>query len=148
MILYNWDTQLWILLDIIIACALTGLIGYERETDNKPAGFRTQMIIGGASAFLVALSEVAVQYYSKSYGDVVDADPARIMQAIIIGISFVGAGTIIKAQEDTTVRYLTTATTILFSAGVGIAVSLKQYILAVGVVLIVLFINRGLRSLK
>nr|WKN37559.1 MgtC/SapB family protein [Tunicatimonas sp. TK19036] len=148
MILYNWDTQLWILLDIIIACTLTGLIGYEREADNKPAGFRTQMIIGGASAFLVALSEVAVQYYTKSYGDVVDADPARIMQAIIIGISFVGAGTIIKAREDTTVRYLTTATTILFSAGVGIAVSLKQYILAVGVVLIVLFINRGLRSLK
>ena len=148
MILYNWDTQLWILLDIIIACTLTGLIGYEREAGNKPAGFRTQMIIGGASAFLVALSEVAVQYYTKSYGDVVDADPARIMQAIIIGISFVGAGTIIKAREDTTVRYLTTATTILFSAGVGIAVSLKQYILAVGVVLIVLFINRGLRSLK
>ncbi|WP_277486924.1 MgtC/SapB family protein [Catalinimonas alkaloidigena] len=45
--------QLWILLDVFIACLLAGAIGYEREVRNKPAGFRTHMIVGGASSLLV-----------------------------------------------------------------------------------------------
>jgi len=146
--LENWEAQLWILLDIIVACGLTGIVGYEREKDDKPAGFRTQMIVGGASALLVALSEVALQRFTQSYGDAIETDPSRIMQAIIIGISFVGAGTIIKAQEKASVRFLTTATTILFSAGIGIAVGLKQYVIGLGAAIIVLVINRMLGGIS
>jgi putative Mg2+ transporter-C (MgtC) family protein len=144
----NWETQLWILLDVVVACALTGIVGYEREKDDKPAGFRTQMIVGGASALLVALSEVALQRFTQSYGDTIETDPSRIMQAIIIGISFVGAGTIIKAREEVSVRFLTTATTILFSASIGIAVGLKQYIIGIGATVIVLIINYALGRIK
>lgn len=144
----NVDTQLWILLDVFIACLLSGAIGYEREVHSKPAGFRTHMIVGGASALLVGLADVSIYVNLPQYKEVLDVDPIRIIQAIIIGISFIGAGTILKSSDDKHVSYLTTSATILFSSGLGICVSLHQYILAVGVTILVVLINNVFRSFK
>lgn len=147
MILENYAQQLWGLLDVFIACVLSGAVGYEREAHHKPAGFRTQMIVGGASALLVILADVSVARYETLHKDVLDVDPIRIIQAIIIGISFIGAGTIAK-QKGKDIAYLTTAATILFSAGIGIGVGLRQYILCVGVTIIVLLINHTFRRFE
>lgn len=144
----NADTQLWLLLDVFIACLLSGAIGYERETSDKPAGLRTHMIVGGASALLVGLASVSVSVNLPKYQEVLDVDPIRIIQAIIIGISFIGAGTILKSRNDKNISYLTTSATILFSSGLGICVALRQYILAVGVTILVILINNVFRSLK
>jgi putative Mg2+ transporter-C (MgtC) family protein len=144
----NVDQQLWILLDVFIACMLSGAVGYEREMHSKPAGFRTHMIVGGASALLVGLADVSVAVNLPEYKDVLDVDPIRIIQAIIIGISFIGAGTILKSREDRHVSYLTTAATILFSSGLGICVALHQYILAIGVTILVVLINNVFRNFK
>lgn len=143
----NWEHQLWILLDIVIAAGLSGIIGLERESENKPAGLRTNMIIGSASCMFVDLGQLVV---SNFLGDLppggVDYDPIRIIQAIIIGISFIGGGIIFKNREEGGVEYLTTSATILFTSGLGIAVALGQYILAVGLVLLVLMINKGVHK--
>lgn len=144
----NVGTQLWILLDVFIACLLSGAIGYEREVSSKPAGFRTHMIVGGASALLVGLADVSIYVNLPHYKEVLDVDPIRIIQAIIIGISFIGAGTILKSREDKHVSYLTTSATILFSSGLGICVALHQYILAVGVTFLVVLINNVFKSFK
>jgi putative Mg2+ transporter-C (MgtC) family protein len=144
----NVDTQLWLLLDVFIACILSGAIGYEREVSSKPAGFRTHMIVGGASALLVGLADVSVAVNLPEYEEVLDVDPIRIIQAIIIGISFIGAGTILKSSEEKHVSYLTTSATILFSSGLGICVALRQYVLAVGVTLLVVMINNVFRGFK
>lgn len=138
----EWQTQLRILLDLAIACALGGLLGFEREEKDKPAGLRTNMLIAGGSALLLLLAqEVAAQMSISLSDESLGIDPTRIIHAIIVGVSFIGAGTIVKSPKEESIRYLTTAATILFSAGVGIAVGLRLYVVGVGVTIIGLLIN-------
>lgn len=139
MLNFDWNGELPILMNVAIAAVLTGLIGLEREVKDKPAGFRTNMIVGGSSA----LGKVLVENYIESgLQDVIQPDPTRIIEAIILGISFIGAGTILKANDENKVYYLTTAATVLFSAGIGIAVALEQYVLSITATLLLLIINR------
>jgi putative Mg2+ transporter-C (MgtC) family protein len=134
--------QLWILLDVVIACILGGILGIEREKKEKPAGFRTNMFIAGASALLLSLGRfIANSMELELDPAALGVDPTRIIHAIIVGVSFIGAGTILKSSKEETVRYLTTAAMILFSAGAGISVALKLYVVAVGVTIIGLLIN-------
>lgn len=142
--------ELLILLNVIIASVLSGMVGFEREKAHKPAGFRTHMIIGGAAALLVSLGEIMVRNFTNlSYPpNVLQTDPLRIIEAIIVGISFIGAGTILKGREEDKVYYLTSAATILFSAGIGISVALKKYILAIGLTLLIIIINYLVKSIK
>ncbi|ADR21497.1 hypothetical protein MATR_08740 [Marivirga tractuosa] len=143
MIEFNWNSELLILLDVGIAALLTGLIGLEREVKDKPAGFRTNMIVGGSSALLLSLGQILVEHYVQSdMENIIQPDPTRILEAIILGISFIGAGTILKASDENKVYNLTTAATVLFSAGIGIAVALEQYVLAITATLLILVINR------
>lgn len=136
------EAQLWILLDVVIATFLAGVIGYEREKINKPAGLRTNMIVGGVSCLFVAISPQLIDFIRVQISSqTIDADPIRILQAIVVGISFIGAGTILKSGSDHTVRFLTTAATLLFSSGIGITVALHLYVLAAGITLLILLIN-------
>lgn len=145
----NWESELWVLLDVFIAMILGGLVGLERERQQKPAGLRTHMLIAGAANVLVFLG-ISLSQTSISMMDdtVIGLDPIRIIQAIIVGVSFIGAGTIFKSEKGgETVKYLTTAASILFSTSIGISVALNHYILAVGITLIVLFTNYIIKKL-
>lgn len=97
-----------------------GILGLEREWKQKPAGFRTNMIITGSAALLVSLDRVVI---------------------VVVGVSFIGAGTILKSSSDQVVRYLTTTATILIAAGIGISIALKQYWLGVETTFILVIIN-------
>ena len=79
--------------------------------------------------------------------DLIRGDPIRVIQAIVLGISFIGAGTIMQHPDRRKVIYLTSAASILFTAGIGIAVAMDQFVLATGCVVIVWIVNRGLRYL-
>jgi len=130
---------------VALAMLLGALIGLEREFKEKPAGLRTHILVAGASALLVALGDViATQFYLDLGQQVIQADPTRIMEAVIIGVSFVGAGTIIRSRSEGEVEGLTTAASLLVAAGVGICVVLSQIVLAVGVTILVLVTLRGL----
>ncbi len=136
------SSQLWILLDVFIATVLAGFVGLEREIAEKPAGFRTNMIVGGASCLLVSISNHLILFIEQNVdNDYIDTDPIRVLQAIVIGVSFIGAGTVLKSADDQRVRFLTTAATLLYSSGIGISVALKQYVLSVGLTLLILIIN-------
>jgi putative Mg2+ transporter-C (MgtC) family protein len=76
------------------------------------------------------------------------ADPSRIIQAIITGISFIAAGTIILRDRTDRIEGLTTAATIFLSSAVGIAVALRQFLLAVSVTVMVLVVLHGLRMVQ
>jgi len=90
-------------------------MGLERELAQKPAGLRTHMLVAGASSLLVVLGDVMIANYStSSFVQAIQTDPIRIMEAIITGISFLGAGTIIFRNQDETVEGLTTAASILY----------------------------------
>jgi putative Mg2+ transporter-C (MgtC) family protein len=132
-------SQLHIVGLVAIAALLGGMIGVEREIANKPAGFRTHMLVAGASALLMKLGEVVAVYYApEAAAHASSVDPTRIIQAIVTGISFLGAGTIIRHRHEEGVEGLTTAASILLSATIGICVALDKIILAVGVTLLAL----------
>lgn len=135
-------SQSYILLDVTIALILGGILGLEREWKQKPAGLRTNMIIAGAAALFVSLGRVVVIDFSSLIDiDGLGVDPIRMLHAVIVGVSFIGAGTILKSTAGTTVKYLTTSATILMSAAIGISISLKQYYLGVGATFILIIIN-------
>lgn len=137
--------ELTLLGKVIVASLLGGLVGLEREFADKPAGLRTHMLVGATSAFLVILAYQAVSVLSTE--DYLRTDPIRMIEAIVVGISFLGAGTILKntGQKDGDVEGLTTSASILSVAAVGIAVGLNNFILAVGVTVWNLFVNWGLK---
>ncbi len=91
----DWSVQLYILGEVSLALVLSGLIGLERELAGRPAGLRTQMLVAGSAALLVGLGEVLLEWFSAGgEGSLNRADPIRIVEAIITGISFLGVGTI------------------------------------------------------
>lgn len=144
----EYKDELYILLDVFIATVLTAFVGLERESLHKPAGMRTNMIVGGAACLIVALT-VPLLDFINSYNpsEIINTDPIRVLQAIVIGISFLGAGTIIKGSGQENVIGLTTAATLLYCCAIGICIALKQYVLGVGVTIMVILINYGLRIL-
>jgi putative Mg2+ transporter-C (MgtC) family protein len=116
---------------VALAGALGGLVGLEREISDKPAGLRTHVFVAAGSALLVLLAEGSIDFFqSKGPDDQIAADPIRVLQAIVVGISFLGAGTIVH-HEGNRVEGLTTASSIYFTAGIGIAVALERTGLAI-----------------
>jgi len=136
--------QVRILASVALAMVLGAAIGLEREVKDKPAGLRTHMLVAGAAALLVALSDVAVSRFNVDLGTgLVRSDPIRIIEAVITGISFLGAGTILRHKGSDHVEGLTTAASLLFVAALGICVALSQVLLAIGVTVLVLVTLRG-----
>ncbi len=128
--------ELQILGYVALAMLLAGIIGLERELANKPAGLRTHMLVAGAAAFLTGIGELLVTRFDVPEA-LIQVDPIRIIEAIITGISFLGAGTIIRNREENQVEGLTTAASLLFASAIGIGVVQQQFILTGGAVLLV-----------
>jgi putative Mg2+ transporter-C (MgtC) family protein len=118
---------------ILLSVALSGVIGYEREISDKPAGLRTNILIGLGSTLMMMISIHVVQAYGAGI-----ADPSRIAAQVVTGIGFLGAGTILQARGS--VVGLTTAATIWAVAGIGLAVGSGMYRLAVMVTAAILLV--------
>ncbi len=110
-------------LRLLIAALLGGIIGYERERAQKPAGFRTLLLVCLGSTLFTIMS---VHGFS---GFGMPTDPARIASNIVAGIGFLGAGTILRGEGA--VVGLTTAATIWVLAAIGMAVGTGYYLIAV-----------------
>ncbi len=141
------EQELDILLKVVVAMCLGGVIGIERELARKPAGIRTHMFVCGAASLVISLSTLLIDEFSRSYSNV-SADPVRVLEAIIVGISFIGAGTVLKSEKDHNVYYLTTAASILFAAAIGITVSLEKLALAGALTLLVVLVNAAVGGIE
>ncbi len=118
---------------IMLAALFGAAVGFERELADKPAGLRTHMFVCAAAAMLMLVGKIVIRNFQGIEGaSDLTADPIRVIQAIVIGISFLGAGTIIHSTEHG-VEGLTTASSILLTSGIGIATAVKQFWLAAGV---------------
>ena len=115
-----------ILLRTILAAALGGTIGMERESKHHPAGFRTHTLVCVGAAIVMLLSELLFVQYHTAYG--LMSDPARMGAQVISGIGFLGAGTIMRYGSN--VRGLTTAASIWATGCIGLAVGAGFYMLA------------------
>jgi putative Mg2+ transporter-C (MgtC) family protein len=135
--------ELALLIRLAAAGSLAALLGWEREAAHKSAGLRTHIMVGIASALFTVLAELAVKDYPG--GDTgLRSDPIRVIQAVAIGIGFLGSGVIFVAKSGDRVLGLTTAASIWATAAIGIAAGLGHYILAVGATLLLLLVLRVL----
>lgn len=129
-------SQVVVLLQVLAAVILGGLIGLNRELEDKPAGVRTHALVGGSATLLVAVGQLITLDMAASLGEQqINADPTRIIVAVVMGVSFLGAGTIIHRAQAA--RGITTAASLLAAACVGIAVGLQQWLVSVGMTAIV-----------
>jgi putative Mg2+ transporter-C (MgtC) family protein len=113
-----------------LAIALCAIIGIEREFHGRPAGLRTHLLVGGGSALIMIIGASLLEAAQGSGGAIVTLDVARLIAGVVAGIGFLGAGTIIR-QGDW-VRGLTTAASVWFVAGIGIAAGLGLHVIAAG----------------
>jgi putative Mg2+ transporter-C (MgtC) family protein len=140
----DWQAQLAVVGTCAYAMLLGGAIGVERELKNRPAGFRTHMLIAGAAALLVGLGEILGGRFSGvAYRDLVHIDPIGLIQATVAAVGFLGAGTIFRSEQGAVVSGITTAASLLMAATIGIAAGLHKFVLALaatGLTLLVLFV--------
>lgn len=111
-----------ITLRLLISAALGGLLGYEREMKGKAAGLRTHMLVAlGATLFILIPQQTGAS----------TTDLARVLQGLITGVGFLGAGTIIMGNQPKEVKGLTTAAGIWLTAAIGVAVGIGREATAV-----------------
>ncbi|GAB3312455.1 MgtC/SapB family protein [Luteimonas notoginsengisoli] len=128
----DWTAQLNVLIATAYAMVLGGVIGFEREMKDRPAGFRTHMLVAGAAALLVGLADLlAVRYSGEHYRELVRVDPLRLIEAVVAAVGFLGAGAIFRSGDDR-VTGITTAASLLMVAAIGIAVGVHAHVLAFG----------------
>ena len=104
-----------VMIRLIAATLLGAVVGIERERARKPAGLRTHILVAlGTTVFVLTGSGVGMSSDGVS----------RIIQGIVTGIGFIGAGSILKLHEERDIRGLTTAAGIWMTAAIGVAVGL------------------------
>lgn len=131
-----------IIFRLLLSAVLTGLIGLEREYRHKPAGLRTNILVGVGSTLVMLMS-----IYVASLDN---GDPTRIAAGVLTGIGFLGAGVIIRGQgqkeDEEMVHGITTAATIWVISAIGLAIGLGFYFAAIFTTLISLSVLYGLNS--
>ena len=136
-------SELQFLIRLLVAATLAAVLGWEREHARKAAGLRTHMLVGIAAALYTGIAELAVSEMPPHPGGF-QADPIRVVQAVAIGIGFLGSGVIFVSRHEDRVQGLTTAASIWATAAIGMAAGLGHYVLAVGATIMLLFVLRVL----
>jgi len=136
-------------LDVVLrlgaAAALGGVIGLERELDEKAAGLRTHMLVSLGAALFTMVGAYGFHDFLAGGAAVVRADPGRIAAQIVTGIGFLGAGAIIR--EGLSIRGLTTAATLWVVAAIGMACGAGYYWPAAAATVLTIFALWPLRLL-
>lgn len=132
--------QWWVVAGTAHAMVLGGVVGYERELKNRPAGFRTHMLVAGAATLLIEIGELLMFDARYRGGQFIQIDPLRLVEAVVSGVAFIGAGTIFAARSGEGVAGITTAASLLMVAIVGVAVGFGFYLLSLAVTLLTLIV--------
>ena len=109
-------------LRLLIAAALGGLLGYEREQKGKAAGLRTHMLVALGAALFVLIPQQAGASI---------ADLTRVLQGLVAGVGFLGAGAIIMGNRQEEARGMTTAAGLWLTAAIGVAAGMGREATAV-----------------
>lgn len=125
-----------IIIRLFLSAILGGAIGFERESHNRPAGFRTHILVTIGSTLLMLVS--------MNMGP--GADSSRIASNVVSGIGFLGAGTILRTGNN--IEGLTTAASIWVCSAIGLAIGSGFYLGGIIVTIIVLFFLRKFSSFE
>jgi len=138
------SSQFQIIFQLVLAIILGGLVGVERESKGKGAGLQTYSLVSlGACLFTI----ISFGLFNQLIGSPnISLDPSRVVQAVAVGIGFLGAGVIFRRPSR--VEGLTTVAGLWVAAAVGIAVWANFYFLAVSTVLLTIIILAGFGFLE
>lgn len=138
-----------IVIRLIVATVVSGIIGWDREQRNHPAGIRTHILVCLGSCIL-ALCQIAICIQTLSISQahpfltrVITANPARLIAQIVSGIGFLGAGTIVVTRHFVT--GLTTAASLWVTAALGIVIGMGYYQIAITSAILVVLVLVVLR---
>jgi len=130
---------------VVLAAALGGAIGLERELREREAGLRTHLLVSVGAALFTMVSAYAWTDWHFSNREGIVFDPTRIAAQVVTGIGFLGAGAIIR--QGLSVRGLTTAATLWVVAAIGMASGVGYYEAAIVTTALVLLSLWPLRIL-
>lgn len=132
-------------LRLLSAALMGGVIGFDREKHDRPAGLRTHMMTAMASAIFTVLTlELHETFIEKgAHGT---ADPVRIVEAVTAGVAFLAAGAIIQARGR--VKGLTTGAGMWLAGALGVACGTENYLLAVIALVLATIILAAIRPLE
>ena len=132
-------TDYEIALRLFLACIFGGIVGFQRERHDSPAGFRTYILVSLGSALIMVLSMYGFSDLNPS------ADPARLAAQVVSGIGFLGAGTILR--DGASVKGLTTAASLWVVSAIGLAAGAGFYYSSVLVtVLVFITLERSIET--
>jgi len=112
-----------VILRLLLSAFFGGLVGMEREANNRPAGLRTHVLVSLGSTLIMMISIDAFRGMGASGNG---GEPARLAAQVVSGIGFLGAGTILR--DGTNIKGLTTAASLWVCGGIGLAVGSGYYL--------------------
>lgn len=133
-----------IIYQLLLATFLGALIGLEREIKRKEAGLQTYSLVALGTCLFTVISFELFDYFLGETG--ISFDPSRVIQAVAIGIGFIGAGVIFRQASG--ILGLTTAAGLWATAAIGVAIGAKFYLLGVLGAILALLVLVGFGSLE
>ncbi|GAA3014889.1 MgtC/SapB family protein [Tetragenococcus solitarius] len=135
---------------MLLAVIFSGFIGFDREFKNRPAGIRTHILVCIGAAIIAMIQKeithtaLEIARNNPDFAGVIRADEARLIAQVVSGIGFLGAGTIVVTKQ--VVRGLTTAASLWTVAGLGLAIGMGNYRIAIvgfiGIMLVLTVLKR------
>ncbi len=145
----DFSQDVSLLLRVAAAMLFGGVVGFERELGKHAAGLRTHMLLAGAAALIVGLGDSVAEHFQQDrYRDLLQVDPIRLIEAVVACVGFIAAGTIIRGAREGEVSGLTTASSLIMSASVGIAVGIGAYVIAAGVTVLCVVVLTVVQKLE
>jgi putative Mg2+ transporter-C (MgtC) family protein len=136
-----------LLVRILVAAALGGIVGIERELRDQPAGFRTHMLVSMGACLFTLVGAFGFQAFTGGTDTHrVQADLTRVASQVVVGIGFLGGGTILRHGGN--IRGLTTAASLWITAAIGLAVAMGYFFAATAVSLLAVFALAGLKPIE
>ncbi|MCG4572257.1 MgtC/SapB family protein [Clostridium cochlearium] len=132
-----------IVIRLVLSALIGGLIGVEREVNNRPAGLRTHILVSVSSALMMLVS---INGFIDAETGLRTGDSARLAAQVVSGMGFLGAGTIIKTGGN--IQGLTTAASLWTCAGIGLAIGNGYYFGGLFTSMTVLFTLMSLSSFE
>ena len=134
-------SEIEIIKRLLLSAFLGGLIGVEREVNNRPAGLRTHILVTLGSTLVMLVS---IDGLNRIGDGIVMSDPYRLAAQVVSGIGFLGAGTIMRTGNS--INGLTTAASLWVSAGIGLAIGTGYYLggIVTGAIVLITLTSLGM----
>lgn len=133
------DTSTTIVVRVLVAAILGGMVGWEREHKGRAAGLKTHILVSIGSALFVL---------APLLSGIEGGDVTRVMQGIVSGIGFLGAGAILKLDKGERIEGLTTAAGVWMTAAIGMAAGMGQEMVALATTVMALLVVSALPKLQ